>query len=375
MLERLPRFLNALVALALCAVYLICVAEADAARPRILWKQPVKPDAGIRSSPDGTSFVAITPSGEVTCYSLGGGIAWRKRLPGVTDVIVGHGGAYLLAFAHGSPKRQRAYMLDHAGRLVRRSTPLANVTCADLARNQPMAAIGTSSGHMHVFSPTRRGMRYRRWRLPGKPVSVSFGPRGEQLIVGLKDRGGVGAYTPRGQSMWFAEGEPGKAYRARFCATGAYVLFRGFVWGGDSNHLGVLTPDGKLVWSLRTPGLNAVCAISYPGDYVAFGFGRTIEHASRSKSQRFVRLYSLSGRRLWEKGGMLFRPNLLTLTPSGLSVVSDSERSLAVLDTSGRRVGHVPLPATLRSCAEAPNSGRLLVRCGDGWIYLIHAGD
>ena len=366
--------LFALTVLALCAVCFPSRAAADARCPFVIWKKPIKPDASISTSPDGTFFGVVAPNGEITCYDLKGNLAWRNTFDGMTDLAIGHGGKSLIAFTKGDDDHRRVYLLNRRGGVIWRYRPRSAIVCAGVSKSGRHGAFGTQDGYVYLCSFTRERPRYRRWRLPGIPVSISFSPDGNRLIVGQRNSGGVGAYTTRGQPVWLAEGDPKKVYSARYCATGGYVLYHGLSPEGEESHLGILGPDGKLVWSLVLGGKEATATISYPGDYVAYGFSRDVAHKSQSARSRFVRLYSLSGKRLWEQGGMLFKPFLVSLTPSGLALVHDGRKSLAILDINGRRIGHLAMPANIRRCAPAPNSGRSLVYCGDGWLYLVYAG-
>ena len=367
-------FLLAVSALALWLVPVGGVLGARTTYPAVIWKQPVRPNSTLCTSPDGTYFGVVAPGGRITCYALNGEIAWRQSFEGVSNLAIGRGGKSLIAFARGDEKHRRVYLLSSSGRLVWRYTPRSAVLCAGVSRDGRKGAFATSGGYIYLCSFTRERPRYRRWHLPGVPGSISFSPDGKQLVVGLGKSGGVGAYSMRGQPVWLAEGDAAKAYSARYCATGDYVLYHGRSAAGDSSHLGILTPDGKSVWSLALGGQESKACISYPGDYVAYGYCRIVEHKTKSARQRFVRLYSLPGRRLWEQGGMLFKPYLISLTPSGHALVQDGPKSLAILDTNGRRIGNLGMPATVRFAVSAPDSGRALVYCGDGWAYLVYAG-
>jgi len=363
-----------LCALAFSAVLFSCKGSAEAGYPFIIWKKPIKPGVNLSASPDGTFFSVVAPNGEITSYDLKGSLIWRKIFKNVTHVTIGRGGKSLIAFAKGDDKHRRVYLLNRNGRLIWRFAPRVAVVCADVSEAGRRGAFGTRDGYVYLCSFTRERPRFRRWRLPGTPASLSFSPDGEQLIVGLRNKGGVGAYTLRGQPTWLAEGDPKKTYVARYCATGKYVLYHGCSADGNSSHLGILTPTGELIWSSELGGKDAKAAISYPGDYVAYGFSHEVAHKSRIASERFVRLYSLSGKRLWEQGGMLFKPFLVSLTPSGRTLVHDGKKSLAILNTTGRRIGHLAMPALVRRCEPSVNSGRTLVYCGDGWLYLVYAG-
>ncbi len=342
--------------------------------PYVLWSKPVKPNVKIFASPDGVCFVTIDEDGNIVCRDYKSSVLWTRKLPAINAIAISKQGAGFIAYSLHAQKKGYIYLLNARGKVVWRFKPRKPILCAAIEPGGLHAGFGTSDGYAYVCSFKRSRPRYRRWSVPGTPVSICFDPKSPQVVLGLQGTGAVGAYTLKGQPIWLAEGDSEKRYTATFCANGSYLLYHGIAKTQDSSHLGVLTPDGKLVWSIEVGGTESKSAISYPGDYVAYGFTMVVEHQSKYTRRRFTRLYSLSGKRLWEQGGMLFKPFLVTLTPSGNTLVHDGQKAFSLLDINGRRIGHLRMPATIRSCAPAPHSGRVLVLTGDGLLNLIHAG-
>ena len=111
------------------------------------------------------------------------------------------------------------------------------------------------------------------------------------------------------------------------------------------------------------------------GEYVAVSYLRQIVRGNQSLSEHHLRLLDRDGNTLWERGGLLFSPTLIALSPDGSSIlVSDGQRTLYALGQDGHILRSYPLPGLLRQTALSADGHVLLVYTGDGTLSLYRMG-
>jgi hypothetical protein len=86
-------------------------------------------------------------------------------------------------------------------------------------------------------------------------------------------------------------------------------------------------------------------------------------------------VYKADGRLLWDKGGLFFGPHLIALSPTGSSViVSDGEHSVFNIDQRGRILSKMNMNGSIRTAVSTEDGRRILLYCGDDWLYLMGVG-
>ncbi|MDI6829146.1 MAG: hypothetical protein QME62_11760, partial [Armatimonadota bacterium] len=90
--------------------------------------------------------------------------------------------------------------------------------------------------------------------------------------------------------------------------------------------------------------------------------------------ERKIKVYNTKGNVLWEKGGLFFSPRLVAISPSGSSVItSDGKSSLYTILSNGKIRSKLSLGGVIRTCISSNDCCRILIYCGDGWLYLVGA--
>jgi hypothetical protein len=108
---------------------------------------------------------------------------------------------------------------------------------------------------------------------------------------------------------------------------------------------------------------------------VAVSYANYISRKGEGIIERKVAVYRSDGHLLWEKGGLFFGPRLMALSPTGSSViVSDGEHSIYNLDRRGKILSKFDMAGGIRKAVSSEDGRRILLHCGDGWLYLMGVG-
>ncbi|MDO8683035.1 MAG: hypothetical protein Q7N50_06105 [Armatimonadota bacterium] len=338
---------------------------------RTLWSKPVRPPVCITVTPDGRFTAVLAEDGSLTYYDETGRLLWRQDTDGARAVTLSGDGKILLTYTPLNPVKSQIKFWTSEGR-VRWKQKLSNaIWSAAISHDGSTAVIGTGKKRVYIYT-LNRGLRYRRRTLPGIPFSMALSPDNQKLIVGMWQESGVGVFTLKGKEIWRSKGSEDLQYTIQMSRNGNYIL--GMAQPNRPKPeatLGLWKSDGTRLLS-KALNLNDVrAAISPTGDIVAVSYRQQIVHGKETMSERKLALYNRSGGKVWdrEKGGVFFKPELHAVF-SGNQILVSSDNTLYLLDTYGK-MSKLKMPATIREVYGAPPSGKAIVYCGDGHIYML----
>ena len=364
-----------------------------------LWSRPI---AGFRGA-------ALSPQGELVALSSGvkGTVSlwhwrtqpdkplWTHAAANASNVAVGAAGSSVLAWAALDPDQPEMTILSGAdGATLAHQTLGSAVWDAEISADGAYAGVVTGGKLLYLYElsdqPYKnegRDKRIHHWSLGGIGSSVAFPTIGSFLVTGTWNDSGVACYTPRGACLWQYPEEAdvrhalaGRLFTARLSGNGRYVL--GLSYGNvresdPTLYLWRSDGGGNPLWKteLGEDAFYPTAQITQDGDYVAVSYLHQIVRGNQSLSEHRLRLLDHSGNILWERGGLLFSPDLITLSPNGdYLIVSDGQRTLYALRHDGHILRRYPLPGLLRQTALSADGKVLLVYTGDGTLSLYQLG-
>ncbi len=363
----------------------------------LLWSRPVTAFRGAALSPQG-ELVAVSSGakGSVSLWhwrTQPSRPLWTHAAANASNVAVGAAGASVLAWAALDPNQPEITILRGSdGATLAHQSLGGAVWDAEISADGAYAGIATGGKALYLYTlsdqPYVSGdKRIQRWPLGGAGNSVAFPTLGSFLVTGTWNDSGVACYTPRGVCLWqYPEDAAGRhalasrLFTAQISGNGRYVLglSSGNVRGSDpALYLWRSDGGGNPLWksSLGEDAFYPTAQITQNGDFVAVSYLRQIVRGNQSLSEHHLRLLDRSGRIVWERGGLLFPPDLIALSPDGRRIiVSDGKRALFALRHDGHILRRYRLPGLLRQTVVSADGRVLLVYTGDGTLSLFGLG-
>lgn len=361
-------------------------------RPRweIVWTRPTPQLAAMDIAADG-SVAWVDRNGSVRGMNARGQTLWQSPpLRGVNRLIAVPGGR-VLAYAWLNPMRSSLTVLSPKTAFKR---PLScrvegAIWNAAVSADGSRALVGTGQRYVYVF-PLSTPLADApppgvRWRTPGIPESVAVASAQSLALVGTWQDPGVWGFgldgTPR---LQHEEAEPDRSYRVCLSRDGKTAV--GISAKGPKDTRGRLhvwdTDTGRLLWKLDLEGSQPKALVTRHGQFIAVAYRKKHAYRVGETVERKLALFDRRGRRLWEKGGLFFSPQLVALSAMGERLtVMDRGSILYTLDTDGVFISKLRLPVnpktdappTIREVVAAEDGAYLLIRRGDGQITLLKA--
>ena len=355
-----------------------------------VWAQPVPGFRAAALSADGNSIAAISDDGRVRRWDWKDRPLrplWSRVVAGASQVALGAGGHTVLAYAPLDPTQKTLAFLDNKGRLISRDTldgAIWDVRCSD---DGNYAAASTGAHSLYLYSLTAHPAPHH-WQLGGIGTSLALTPDGSSLAAGTWDGSGVTFYTPRGATLWqYYPSDPqtrqalsDRLFEAQIAHDGQYILGMSYAnvregdgtlyfWRGQGN--------GRPIWThaLGEDADYPQAMISADGGNIGVTYTRHILHGEQSVSEQRLLVLDDAGNTLWEKGGLLFSPELVSVAADGHRVtVSDSRNTLYDLNDEGRITAPYRFSGTIRRTVTSADGRWLLVYTGDGLLNLLKLG-
>jgi hypothetical protein len=337
----------------------------------LVWKRAVSPPACLASSPDGNYIAVVGKAGSVRCFGEDGRPVWEVHLPGADRVAVGPDGS-ALAYSFLNPTNDTLHFIGPDGKVRWRQRVQGAIWAAAASPEPGNFAVGTGERYCYVYAFSRRRHRYRRWRLPGAPCTVSFSPDGQSLTFGTWQDSGVGTFSLNGRQIAWSSGDGDRLYSVELCSSGEYAVVTArpnrSAPGGS-----IYLKNAKLddLWRKELAVHNLTADIAPTGQYVAVGYQRAIMHKNEEILENRIALYNRSGQMLWQKGGLFGKWDLLQICPSGELLVYDESASMYLLSQSGKILQKRRLSASVRKFATNPARERVAVYCRDGQLCVF----
>ena len=363
----------------------------------LLWSRQIPGFRGAAVSPQG-ELIALT-SGVKGAVSLW---HWRTQpdkplwihpATGTSAVAVSAAGASVVAWSPLDPARTDFSILRGAdGTTLSHRTLTGAVWDARLSSDGCYAGVVTGRKYLYLYTLSEDSYqpgdrRVHHWSLDGIGNSIAFPSTGSYLVSGTWDDSGVACYTPQGVCLWqypeSAEARrllSNRLFFAQLSGNGRYVL--GLSYGNVRQsdpmlYLWRADGGGNPQWKtdLGEDAFYPRAQITADGDFVAVSYLRQIVRGNQSLSEHRLRLLDSLGNTVWERGGLLFSPTLVALSPDGRrTIVSDGQRTLYALRQDGRILTSLVLPGFLRQSVLSADGHTLLVYTGDGTLSLFKLG-
>jgi outer membrane protein assembly factor BamB len=327
-------------------------------------------------SADGQYASTVDKDSTVRLFGSRGQLLWRQNVEGATNVLLGRSGQNLLVYSRLDPKHQSVYFFRKDGRRLWRHAVEGNAVAGAVSADGSYAAVTTDKHFIYIYMPDPTRPRYRRWRLDGVGYSVTFTSNNERVIVGTQEQSALVCYSIKGRFLWRDRQNTDRQYNLDVSADGRRILGVLPATQADPGIQMLLWESGgHLLWKHSMEGFEPRALVSPQSQYVAVSYANFLKKGDTKIVERKVAVYGSDGHQLWDKGGLFFGPRLVALSPTGSSViVSDGERSLYNMDKRGKILSKLTLSGSIRQTLSSEDGCRILLYCGDGWLYLIRVG-
>jgi hypothetical protein len=337
----------------------------------LLWKRSIAIPVSLASSYDGKFVASVDMQGGICCFGPDGQPVWQIALPGVDRVVLGPDGS-AVAYSYLNILNTTAYVIGSDGKLRWKQEVTGAIWSVDASNTPGVFAIGTGERYCYRYTITKRSHRYKRWRLPGAPCTLSFTPDGKSLLCGTWQEAGVSSYSLDGRQIACRPGKGDRLYTLGVAAKGNRVLVTSAP-NRDVPEATLQLKDVSLndLWTQEFSVRKLVSDISTSGDYVAVGFERPIAYKDKQVMENRIALYDRNGQMLWEKGGVFGKWGLIQVTASDHLLVRDDSAYIYSLSRAGTVLLRRKLPAAIRMFAKVPSRSKVVVYCGDGQLMLL----
>lgn len=357
-------------------------------RPRweVLWTKPAPRLQAMDLSLDGDTVVWSDREGSIRCLDARGRTRWRTQPFAHVNRVVATPSGAVVAYSRLNPAQPTIHILSQADGSSDRAAHVLEGAVWNVAAspNSAHVVVGTGQRYVYVLS-LQNADRPTRWRTPGIPESLSIASGEPLALLGTWQEAGASAFALDGTVRWrHDEPDPTRVYTTHLSADGHTAVgvsarmpreseARVQVW--DAN-------TGRPLWTRSLDGFRPKALTTERGQFVAVTYVKRLSYRNGNTSERKLALFDRQGRRLWEKGGLFFSPELVALAPNGARLtVTDGVNTLYTLDARGKIVSRLRLPVdpktgappTIRESVATTSGAFLLIQRGDGQITLLKA--
>jgi hypothetical protein len=345
---------------------------------KIAWKTPVNRPLSISMSAGGQFCGIVEQGGVVKVFGQKGNLLWKQKVTGATDVMVARNGQSVLVYSKLNPIYQEVNFFKVDGRKLWTHHVRGCIWSGAVSADGMRAAVTTGERYLYLYEPDPHRPTYRRWRLRGIGYSVAFAPDNARVITATYQKPTLASYDLRGKQMWCVDNDSERQFDLRISADSKSILgtIPATPYHTDAE-VRFWHSDGKLAWKqVLSGGYEAHALVSPQSQYVAVSYADSIlSRKGKKLTERKVAVYRSDGRLLWQKGGLFFGPHLMALSPTGSSViVSDGAHSVYNIDQNGRVLSRLDVKASIREAMSTEDGRKILMYCGDGWLYLMSVG-
>ena len=351
------------------------------------WADPISV-YGFRSasiSSDNTFFATVTaPNDTITLRYQTGKAVWRRQVPGTTNVEVAPKGNLVIAFAALDLTKPTLSIIrgEKVGQISNFVLDGA-IWDVDISNDGTMACAVTGNHSLYVF-PLDAPQNYHHWHTDGIGNSVAISKDGTSIIAGMWDESGVACFTRKGDLVWRypEEAEQRKAvmnrlFEAQIAQHGRFVLgvsYANIRQGDATIYLWRKDGSGKPLWThdLGEDNYYPKAQITANGEFVVVTYLHNITHGQKRAAERRLLVLDRLGDTVFEKGGLLFSPNLVTVSPTGNTVtVSDGQYALYNVNSNGRISASKTMDKLIHQTIASEDGRLILVYTGDGKLTLL----
>ena len=342
----------------------------------IQWKSPVNQPVCLAMSAGGKYAGTVDKDGTIRFFNGNGHLLWKQTVPEATDMMIARNGQSVLVYSRLNPSHQYVYFFRQDGRRLWKHRVEGSVTSGTISSDGSHAAVTTDKRFIYVYRPDPNRPKFRRWQLEGTGYRVLFTPRNERVIVGTLQQSELACYDIKGIFQWRSRQNTNRQYELDISGDGMRIIGVLPATQNDPDiQLCLWESGGHLLWKRPLNGFEARALVSPQSQYVAISYANFLSKENSDIIERKVAVYKSNGQILWDKGGLFFDPRLVALSPKGSSViVSDGKHSLYNIDKRGKILSKLTLSGTIRETISTEDGERILLYCGDGWLYMMRVG-
>lgn len=342
---------------------------------RVMWCTPASNVHHVSFSPSGRFICTVSSDNAVTCYSSAGIKRFSTVVPGADTAVVSSAGDCTLAYSALNRANRRLTFLDGAGRVVWQMSVAGAVWSADTTdwEDQANFVVGTGAGYIYSISIHGASKRYRRWRVPGAATSVAVDPTGSSVCSGTWQMAAVSKSDLTGHRDWQMSADPSCLHRVQTLADSDRLLLHSVPnrWGVDGE-ASLMESNGDVLSTFQLSASQRTRAMASPdGCFVLTGYVKAIRHSGKSVPEKHVALYDYAGRKLWDKGSLLFPTTPVLVTRGGFVLVAGSKNDILTISPAGVIKQACKLPAPVANAIASWDGSRALLFCGDGNIHFL----
>jgi hypothetical protein len=355
---------------------------------RLVWSEPIVNFRDASLSADGRFIVTVNAQSRVSLWNWAqrpDTPLWTRLARGATQAITTGGDPMVFAYTRLDPTQPYVTLLGAQGKLIGKSSLKGAIWDACVSADGLHAAITTGGDLLYLYSLKNPPVRHVQ-RLSGIGTSVVLSSQGKYITVGTWDKSGVTGFTDSGQTVWQYPETPqqraaltDRIFTVQADQTGHAVLGTSVtnIHNGDGILYYWYAGNGHPLWqhALGETALDPEALMSKEGNCVAVTYTQMVTHGEQSVAERRLLVLNAQGTLLWEKGGLLFAPRLVSVASDGERVtVSDGQSTLYHLDETGRITAPYHFHATIEKTFGTDDGRWLLVYTSDGLLNLLRLG-
>lgn len=342
---------------------------------RLLWDMPASGVRSVGFSPSGRYISTVSRNSEVACYDSSGARRFLTVVPGADKAVISPEGDCTLAYSHMNRANTRLTFLDAKGRVHWQMDVSGAIWSADAGNRGDEAcfAVGTGARYVYLISIHGSSKRYRRWRAPGVVCSVSLYPDCKGVSYGTWQRSSVSRSDLTGHKDWQLDAGSASLHYVQSLGGSDRLFVRSTPnrWDADGEAW-LAESDGSVGNRLPLCASEQTRAMPSPdGHYICTGYTKSIRHSAKSTPEKHVALYDYEGRKLWDRGSLLFPTTPVLMTQGGFALLAGNKNSILAVNPAGEVKQVCKLPAAVDSSVPSRDGLRALLLCADGRIRFL----
>jgi len=358
------------------------------------WKKPVSSYKSSALSPEANYAAVISGDNcTTTLYKITtahGAVSsvtpcWGKKVDGVTRVAVTPNARNVILYTTWNPvKRDLTILKGSDGSMLSHTTLDGAIWDVSVSSDGCFASVVTGNHSLYLFTLGNQCV-YHRWDLNGIGNTVAFTRNSAGVIAGTWDESGIACYSRTGDTQWQypvrdddRRALVNRLFEAHVADNGEYVLGMSYanIRQGDATlYLWRNDGTGEPLWTrpLGDDTFYPKAQITADGKFIAVSYLRLISRKDTSIQERRIMVLDDNNNVLWDKGGLLLAPVLVSLAPDGHRVtVSNGDKTLYHLSGNGHMTPATwTAPGFIRDTEASADGHFLLVYSGDGTLTLL----
>lgn len=321
-------------------------------------------------APDGRGAACLDTDGVLHVFKPDGNEVLRRSFPGAVSFCLAEG-ADRVIIAGKQRKSWWIRIVDDRGNTIWRQTERYEVLGVSISPSGNTAFASLRGARMLVFD-LHGSPKWRRIRTDLNLSKITYCPVADALLTVTSNPPGFAMVALDGHTRWWKDRPPGW-FRLKAASEGSLLLTTIEHPSPEGRfEFAAYSASGQRLFEQQVTGYEPRVAASSDGTRIALSYRRKLERKGRSVMERRVGLWTTDGVRLWEMGGLFFRPVLVGMVENPLGVVvAEDYTLLSALDSSGRLAWRGPsLGGRLERIVHDPGWSLAWAQLRDGSLNL-----